>query len=109
LKSSSTNAAKKRTTAFIGAMLRNYGQVRADVPSPHFRRYALIFHGCETIRLLKDEFDDVMKQKALESGLVYLRAAGESVDTMDVSIFDSETETPYESLYEKARVILAAR
>jgi len=28
---------------------------------------------------------------------------------MDVSIFDSETMTPYESLFEKAREILAAR
>ena len=38
-----------------------------------------------------------------------LRAAGTSVDTMDVaSYFDSETVTPYERLFEKA-IILAAR
>ena len=94
-------------------MLRNYGQVRADVPSPHFRRYALIVHGCDTVNLLKwreDELDDTMKQRVLESGLSYLRAAGDSIDTMDVSIFDSENPTtPYESLYEKARLILTAR
>ena len=110
LKSSFTDAEKKRATKFISTMLRNYGQVRADVPS----RDALITYGRETISLIKwgaDEFDDSMKQRALESGLAYLRAAGESVDTMNVSIFDSEsvTITPYESLYEKARAILAAR
>lgn len=112
LKPSSTDAAKKCTTAFISTMLRNYGQVCAGVPSPRFRRYALIIHGRVTISLMQwnaDQFDDAMKQKALESGLSYLRAAGESEDTMDVSIFDSETVTPYESLYEKAREILAAR
>ena len=38
-----------------------------------------------------------------------LRAAGTSVDAMDVvSIFNSETATPYERLFEKA-IILAAR
>ena len=114
LKSSFTDAEKERATKFISTMLRNYGQVRTDVPSPHFRRDALITYGRETISLIKwgvDEFDDSMKQRALDSGLAYLRAAGESVDTMDVSIFDSEsvTITPYESLYEKARAILAAR
>jgi hypothetical protein len=112
LKSSSTDTAKKLTTTFISTMLQNYGQLRADVPSPRFRRYALIIHGRVTISLMQwnaDEFDDAMKQKALESGLTYLRAAGDSEDTMDVSIFDSETVTPYESLYEKAREVLAAR
>jgi len=112
LKSSSSDTAIKCTTTFISTMLRNYGQVRADVPSPRFRRHALITHGRETISILKwlaDQFDDPMRQRALESGLVYLRAAGESVDTMDVSIFDSGTMTPYESVYEKAREILAAR
>jgi len=113
LKSSTSDAAMKSATTFISIMLRNYGQVRADVPSPRFRRHALITHGRETISLLKwlaDQFDDdSMRQRALESGLVYLRAAGESVDTMDVSIFDSETMTPYESLFEKAREILTAR
>jgi hypothetical protein len=93
-------------------MLQNYGQVRADVPSPHFKRYALIVHGREIINLLKwnaDNCDDTMQRKALQSGLSYLRAAGDSVDTMDESIFDSETVvTPYESLYERARLILAA-
>jgi hypothetical protein len=50
-----------------------------------------------------------MKDKALELGLTYLRAAGDSVDTTDVSIFDSETVTPYERLFVKAKAILAAR
>ena len=55
-----------------------------------------------------------MKGRALELGLACLRAAGASVDTMDVSIlfiFDSETVTPYERLFEKARaiILLAAR
>jgi len=112
LKSSITDVAKNRTNAFISTMLQTYGQVRADVPSPHFRRQALIFYGRETISLMKwnaDEFDDTMKERALEVGLAYLRAAGASVDTMDMSIFDSETVTPYERLFEKARVILAAR
>jgi hypothetical protein len=112
LKSSFTDAAKNRTSAFISTMLQNYGQARADVPSPDFRRQSLIFYGRETINLLKwnaDEFDDTMKERALEVGLAYLRAAGASVDTMDVSIFDSETLTPYERLFEKARVILTAR
>jgi hypothetical protein len=114
LKSSFTDAAKNRTNAFISTMLQNYGQVRADVPSPHFRRQAIIFYAREIISLLKwnaDEFDDTMKEKALELGLAYLRAAGTCVDTMDVSIFDSETVpvTPYESLFEKARAILSAR
>jgi hypothetical protein len=92
-------------------MLQNYGRARGDVPSPHFRRQALIFYGCVTINLLKwsaDEFDDTMKDKALELGLAYLRAAGASVDTTDVSIFDSETVPPYERLFEKAKAILAA-
>ena len=113
LKSNISDAAKNRTNAFISIMLQNYGQVRADVPSPQFRRQALIFYGREIINLLKwgaDEFDDiVMKEKALELGLTSLRAAGASVDTMDVSIFDSETVTPYERLFEKARAMLAAR
>ena len=95
-------------------MLRSYGQVRADIPSPDFRRQALIAYGREALSLIKsspDEFDDSMKQRSLESGLTYLRAAGESVDSMDVSVFDSENVmmTPYESLYEKAREILAAQ
>ena len=93
-------------------MLQNYGQVRADVPSPHFRRQALVYYGRETLSLLKwnaDEFDDAMKERAFELGLTYLRAAGTSVDTMDVSIFDSEIVTPYERLFEKAKAILAAR
>ena len=114
LKTSFTDAAKKCATKFISTMLRNYGQVRADIPSPHFRRDALIAYGREAISLIKwgaDELDDSMKQKAFDSGLAYLRAAGESVDTMDVSIFDSDSViiTPYESLYEKARAILAAQ
>ena len=92
-------------------MLQNYGQVRADVPSPHFRRQALIFYGREIISLLNwdaDEFDDKMKERALELGLTCLRAADASVDTMDISIFDSETAvTPYERLFEKARAVLA--
>ena len=93
-------------------MLQNYGQVRADFPSAHFKRQALIFYGRETFSLLKwnaDEFDDTMRERAVELGLTYLRAAGTSVDTMDVSIFDSETVTPYERLFEKARTMLAAR
>ena len=109
LKSSITDAAKNRTIAFISTMLQNYGRVRADVPSPHFRRQALIFYGREIINLLKwnaDEFDDTMKERALELGLTYLRAAGASVDSMDESIFDSETATPYQRLFEKARAIL---
>jgi hypothetical protein len=112
LKSSITDAAKNRTNTFNSTMLQNYGQARGDVPSPHFRRQALIFYGCEIINLLKwnaDEFDDTMKDKALELGLTYLRAAGGSVDTTDVSIFDSETVTPYERLFVKAKAILAAR
>ena len=111
LKSSFMDATKNRTNAFISTMLQNYGQVRADVPSPHFRRQALIFYGREIINILKwnaDEFDDKMKEKALELGLVYLRAAGASVDTMDLSIFDSDSVTPYQRLFEKARTILAA-
>ena len=93
-------------------MLQNYGQVRADIPSPQFKRQSLILYGRETISLLKcnaDEFDDAMKERALELGLAYLRAAGTSVDAMDESIFDSETVTPYERLFEKARAILTAR
>ena len=93
-------------------MLQNYGQARADIPSKHFKRQALIFYGRETISLTKwnaAEFDDTMKEKALELGLACLRAAGSSVDTMDESIFDSETVTPYERLFEKARAILTAR
>ena len=116
LKSSFTDTAKNRTKVFISTMLQNYSQVRADVPSPHFKRQALIFYGRETISLLKwnaDEFDadNTMKERALELGLVYLRAAGTSVDTMDMSIFgDSETTvSPYERLFEKAKTILAAR
>ena len=112
LKSSFTDAAKNRTNAFISTMLQNYGQVRADVPSLHFKRQALIFYSRGTFSILKwnaDEFDDTMKERTLELGLTYLRAAGTSVDTMDVSIFDSETVTPYERLFEKARAILAAR
>ena len=112
LKSSFTDAAKNRANAFLSTMLQNYGQVRADVPSPHFRRQALVFYGRETLSLVKwnaDEFDDEMKERALELGLAYLRAAGSSVDTMDVAIFDSETVTPYERLFEKARAVLAAR
>ena len=112
MKSSFTDAAKNRTNAFISTMLQHYGQVRADVPSPHFRRQALVMYGRETLSILKlkaDELDDKMKERAFKLGLAYLRAAGTSVDTMDVSIFDSETVTPYERLFEKARVILAAR
>jgi hypothetical protein len=109
LKSSFTEAAKNRTNAFISIMLQNYGQARADAPSPHFRRQALVLYGREALSLLKwnaDEFDDTMKERTLELGLTYLRAAGTSVDTMDVSIFDSESVTPYERLFEKARAIL---
>jgi len=113
LKSSVTDDAKKCGTTFISTMLQNYGQIRADIPSPHFRRFALINYGREIISHIKwgaDEFDDSMTQRALESGLAYLRAAGESVDTMDMSIFHSKTVvTPYESLYERARAIIAAR
>ena len=112
LKSTFTDAAKNRTSVFISTMLQNYGQVRADIPSPRFKRQALIFYARETINLLKwnaAEFDDTMKEKALELGLACLRAAGTSVDTMDESIFDSETVTPYERLFEKARAMLAAR
>ena len=114
LKSTITEAAKNRTNVFISTLLQNYGQVRKEVPSPHFRRQALIVYGRESINLLKwnaDEFDDItMKERALEIGLAYLKAAGTSVDTMDVSIFDSpETVTPYERLFEKARAMLAAR
>jgi hypothetical protein len=115
-KPSSTDAAKNRTNTFISTMLQNYGQVRADVPSPHFKRQALIYYGRETISLLKwyaDEIDDdnTMKEKILELGLTYLRAAGASVDTMDVSIFDDSetTVSPYERLFEKAKTIIAAR
>jgi len=45
MKSSITDAAKNHINSFIRTMLQNYGQVRADVPSPspHFRRQALIF------------------------------------------------------------------
>jgi len=112
LKSSFTKAAKNRTNVFISTMLQNYGQAREDVPSPQFKRQALVFYGRETLSLLKwnaDEFDDTMKERTLEVGLAYLRAAGTSVDTMDVSIFDSETLTPYERLFEKARAILATQ
>ena len=111
MKSGFTDAAKNRTNAFISTMLQNYGQVRADVPSLHFQRQALVLYGRETLSLLKwsaDEFDDAMREKAFDLGLVCLRAAGTSVDTMDVSIFDSETVSPYERLFEKAREILAA-
>ena len=111
LKSNPTDTAKKCITSFISAMLQSYGEVRADIPSPRFKRYALIIYGRVTISRMKwdaDELDDTMKQKALESGLCYLRAAGECEETMDVSIFDCGMR-PYESLYEKARVVLAAR
>jgi len=112
LKSNITDAAKNHTDAFISTMLQNYGQVRADVPSPHFKRQALVFYGRETLSRLNwnaDGFDDTMKERALELGLTYLRASGAWVDTMDVSIFDSETVTPYERLFEKARAILNAQ
>ena len=112
MKSSITDAAKNRTIAFISTLLQNYGEARADVPSAHFRRQALVFYGRETLSRLTwgaDEFDDVMKERAFELGLAHLRAAGTSVDTMDVSIFDSETLTPFERLFEKAREILTAR
>ena len=112
MKSSITDAAKNRTIAFISTLLQNYGEARADVPSPHFRRQALVFYGRETLSRLTwdaDEFDDVMKERAFELGLAHLRAAGTSVDTMDVSIFDSETLTPFERLFEKAREIITAR
>ena len=66
LKSSFTDAAKNRTNSFISTtgMLRNYGQVREDVPSPQFMRHwqALVSYGRETLSLLKwnaDEFDDM--------------------------------------------------
>ena len=114
MKSSFSDAAKNRTNAFISTLLQNYGQVRADIPSPHFKRQALVIYGRATLSLLKwnaDEFDDTMKERALELGLAYLRAANTSVDTMDESIFDSDSETltPYERLFEKARAILATR
>ena len=114
LKSGTTDAAKNRTDAFISTMLQNYGRVRADVPSPDFKRHALIVYGRLTLNILEwyaDEIDDTMKERTLALALMYLRAAGTSVDTMDVSIFDSEnrTVTPYERLFEKARAILAAR
>ena len=114
LKSSSTEAAKNRTDAFINTMLQNFGQVREDIPSPDFKRQALIFYSRAIFNILKrkaNEFDNTMKERALELGLAYLRAAGTSVDTMDVSIFDSENRivTPYERLFEKARAILVAR
>ena len=111
-----TDAAKDRTNTFISTMLQNYGQARADIPSPHFKRQALIYYGRETINVLKwyaDEIgdDNTMKEKVFELGLAYLRAAGASVDTMDVSIFDDSetTVSPYERLFEKAKKILAAR
>jgi hypothetical protein len=112
LKTSFTEDEKNRTNAFISTMLQNYGQARADVPSPHFKRQALVFYGRETLSHVKwgaEEFDDTMKERALELGLTYLRAAGTSVDTMDVSIFDSDSETvtPYERLFEKAKAMLA--
>ena len=112
MKTSNTDAAKNRADAFTSTMLQNYGQLRGDVPSPHFKRQALIFYGREIISLLKwnaDEFDDTMKERALKLGLTYLRAADASVDTMDMSIFDSDAVTPYERLYEKAKGVLAAR
>ena len=112
LKSSIADSAKNLTNAFISTMLQNYGQARGDVPSPHFTRQAFIIYGREIITLLKwnaDEFDDTMKEKVLELGLTYLRAAGASVDSMDMSIFDSETMPPYERLFEKARAMLAAQ
>ena len=107
-----SEAAKNHTNAFISTMLQNYGQARADIPSPQFRRQALVFYARETLSLIKwnaDEFDDTMKEKVLELGLTYLRAAGASVDSMDMSIFDSETMPPYERLFEKARAMLAAQ
>ena len=114
LETKSTDAAKNRTTAFISTLIQNYGQVRADVPSPHFRRYAVLSYGHLTICLLRWNRQDLrgnhaMTQRALELGLSYLRAAGDSVETMDMSIFDLKAKTPYEALYEKARAILAVR
>ena len=111
LKPSFTDAAKNLTNAFISTMLQSYGQVRGDVPSQNFIQ-ALVFYGRETLSIIKwnaDEFDYTMKERALELGLAYLGAAGSSVDTMDVSIFDSEAVTPYERLFEKGRATLAAR
>ena len=114
MKSGYSDAAKNRTDAFISTMLQSYSQARADVPSLDFKRQALIFYSRLTFNVLgwfADKIDDIMKERALELALIYLRAAGTSVDTMDVSIFDSETPsaTPYERLFEKARAILVAR
>jgi hypothetical protein len=113
LETNSTDSAKKCTTAFTRTLIRNYGQVRADVPSPQFRRYALLSYGYLTISLLHwaPEFqeDHAMKKRALDSGLRYLRAAGDSVETMDMSIFDLEAEAPYEDLFEEARAIITVR
>lgn len=41
--------------------------------------------------------------EALESGPGYLRAAGESIEPMDISIFDWEETDLNEGLYEKAK------
>ena len=112
MKPNFTDTAKDLTDAFISTMLQNYGQVRGDVPSPNFLRQSLVFYGRETLSIIKwnaDEFDDTMKERSLELGLAYLRAAGSSVDMMDMSIFDSEAVTPYERLFEKGRALLAAR
>ena len=76
LKSSFTDAAKNRTNTFISTLLQNYGQVRADVPSPHFKRQVLIFYGREILSFLKwgeDEFDNTMKERALELPVLELQ------------------------------------
>lgn len=114
LRSDSTYDLTERTNAFTRTMLQNYA-LRAPPPSLHFKRYALLAYGRLTVNILefyKSEFNENMKQVALETGVGYLSAAGESVETIDSSIFDGlelRDRTPYERLYERGRLMMAAR
>ncbi|KAF9244450.1 kinase-like domain-containing protein [Melanogaster broomeanus] len=108
----STDGLVERTRAFTSTMLQNYA-LRAPHPSPHFQRHALLSYGCQivlTLDFFKVDINDDMKRKILDAGVGYLRAAGESVDMMDLSMFDadSNTLTSYENLYERGRTIMAA-
>ncbi|KIO03574.1 hypothetical protein M404DRAFT_1001093 [Pisolithus tinctorius Marx 270] len=114
LRSDSTYDLTERTNAFTQTMLQNYA-LRTPPPSLPFKRYALLAYGCLTINILdffKSEFNENMRQVALEAGVGYLRAAGESVETIDSSIFDGsdwQNLTPHERLYERGRLMMAAR
>ncbi|KAF9244441.1 kinase-like domain-containing protein [Melanogaster broomeanus] len=113
LRSDSTHDLILRTNAFTGTMLQNYA-LHAPPPSSQFKRHALLVYGrlsVNAVEFFKVNFDDGMRRRALDAGVRYLRAAGGSVDEMDLSMFDDDcgTLTSYEILYERGRAIKAAR